>query len=344
MGKQTYAIQLLIFKKSFLFFMDFKTMDYNLRDLRFFETVAELGHLGRAAEMLGRSQPAITKCIRRLESSVGSPLLKREGRGIQLTPVGALLMARARQLLRHAAEVGRELNDFSAGHSGHVRIGGGLITADRVIPDVCTRILQDSPDVTFEIIIATNVSLREELREGRIDLLLGQTAIADQDFSTVPLIKDVVVPVARRTHPIFKRRNRDLDTVLKYRWALPSRSIPSRQWLDIAFSSRGLALPAAHIETNSPPLLPRIIGGADLISFIPRRMISANRHYGLREIAVPEITLQRDFGVTYRQGGYLSPASQRVLALLVSEGKVLFDLPHDRTISPTRTNFRAAVR
>jgi DNA-binding transcriptional LysR family regulator len=122
-----------------------------------------------------------------------------------------------------------------------------------------------------------------------------------------------------------------LDTVLKYPWALPSRSIPSRQWLDLAFSSRGLTLPAAHVETNSPPLLPRIIAGADLISFLPRRMISANRHYGLREIAVPEITLQRDFGVTYRDGGYLSPASRRVLELLVSEGKVLFDVSESRT-------------
>lgn len=326
MGKPSHAIQLLIFRERFLFFMDSKAMDYNLRDLRFFEAVADLGHLGRAAEMLGRSQPAITKCIRRLESSVGSPLFQREGRGIQLTPVGALLMARARQLLRHAAEVGRELNDFSAGHSGHVRIGGGLITAGHVIPDVCTKILEDSPDVTFEIIIATNVSLREELREGRIDLLLGQTAVADRDFLTVPLINDVVVPAARRTHPIFKKRHRDLDTMLMYPWALPSRAIPSRQWLDIALSSRGLTLPVAHIETNSPPLLPRIIGGADLISFIPRRMISANRHYGLREIVIPEITLQRDFGVTYRHGGYLSRAAQRVLELMVSEGKALFGL------------------
>jgi hypothetical protein len=44
-------------------------MDYNLRDLKFFETVATLGNVSRAADVLGRSQPAITKCIRRLEQN-----------------------------------------------------------------------------------------------------------------------------------------------------------------------------------------------------------------------------------------------------------------------------------
>src|SRR5260221_327879 len=61
-------------------------MDLHLRDLRFFEIVADLGHLGRAAEQLGRTQPALSKCIQRLELTVGGALFERAGRGIRLTP------------------------------------------------------------------------------------------------------------------------------------------------------------------------------------------------------------------------------------------------------------------
>jgi DNA-binding transcriptional LysR family regulator len=299
-------------------------MDCNLHDLKFFETVAELGHIGRAASVLGRSQPAITKCIRRLEKTVGSPLFTREGRGIRLTPIGGLLVERARQLLRHASEVGRELTDFSLGHSGHVRIGGGLSAAEDVISDVCGRILAENAGLTLDIVVATNISLREELREGRIDLLLGLIPVADPEFVTVPLASDVVVLAARRTHPLFKRRRYDLETLVQHPWALPTRAIPSRQWLDVAFAAHNVQQPVIHVEVNSPPLLPGIAERADLIAFIPRRMINARKGSALREIPVPEMTLERHFGVTYRKGGYLSPAAQRTLELLVLEGRALF--------------------
>lgn len=299
-------------------------MDYNLRDLKFFETVADLGHLGRAAQALGRSQPALTKCIRRLEASVGSPLFAREGRGIKLTPVGGLLREKTRELLRHAEEVERELGDFSAGSAGHVRIGGGLISADDVIPEVCARILAGSSGATFDIVIAANVWLREELREGRIDLLLGLIPLADPDFITVALAPDIVVPAARRAHPIFRRRRYRPEILLEYAWAVPSREIPSRQWLDTTLLALGHRVPTVHMETNSPPLLPRIIESTDLIAFLPRRMLNAREHPDLREIAVPELTFRRDFGVTYSRHGYLSPAAQRVLDLLINEGRALF--------------------
>ncbi|MDR8424744.1 LysR family transcriptional regulator, partial [Acinetobacter baumannii] len=74
-----------------------------LRDLKYFETVAELGHLGQAADKLGRTQPALTKAVQRLEAAFGSALFDRKGRGIRLTAVGEVLLARAR-LLRGATE------------------------------------------------------------------------------------------------------------------------------------------------------------------------------------------------------------------------------------------------
>jgi DNA-binding transcriptional LysR family regulator len=294
-------------------------MDYNLRDLKFFETVAEFGHIGRAAEALGRSQPAITKCIRRLEAAVGSALLVRDGRGIHLTPTGVLLVERARELLRHAGQVGRELQDFSAGSSGHVRIGGGLSAADHVIPDVCASILAASSGVSFDVLLGPNISMREELREGRIDLLLGLLP-ADPDFVTVPIVQDVVVPAARLAHPAFAGAPVDLDAVLRHPWALPTREIPSRQWWDHALSALGRAPPEVRIQVNSPALLPRIAERSDLIAFMSRQLLRDS----LRELPVPALTLARDFGVTYRRAGYLSPAARRTLDLLVSSGGTLF--------------------
>ena len=299
-------------------------MEYNLRDLKFFEVVADLGHIGRAADALGRSQPAITKCIQRLESSVGGQLFSREGRGIVLTPVGQLLLTRSRELLEKSSEISRELHDFTHGKTGHVRIGGGLISVNDVIPDVCAKLLTKSTGTTFEIVIGPNVQLREDLRAGRLDILLGLIPTADPDFVTTPIVEDIVIAAARRNHPVFKRRDLELQHLLDYAWTLPSAPIPSRMWLDHAFTSRGLPAPTVQIETNSPSLLPRLVSSAALIGFLPRRMLLTGDGRRLREIDAPETVFQRQFGVTYRKGGYLSPAAHRLIDLIVAQGANLF--------------------
>jgi DNA-binding transcriptional LysR family regulator len=65
-----------------------------LRDLRYFETIAELQHLGRASARLHRTQPALTSSIRRLEADCGTALFEKAGRGIRLTEAGKVLTSR----------------------------------------------------------------------------------------------------------------------------------------------------------------------------------------------------------------------------------------------------------
>ncbi len=90
----------------------------DLRDLRYFETIAELGHLGQAAKRVHRTQPALTSCVRRLEAAFGTPLFERVGRGIRLTPAGALLLARAQRLRLAADETAREMEEVARGVTG----------------------------------------------------------------------------------------------------------------------------------------------------------------------------------------------------------------------------------
>jgi DNA-binding transcriptional LysR family regulator len=93
---------------------------------------------------------------------------------------------------------------------------------------------------------------------------------------------------------------------------LPVDTIPSRQWLDAAFRSRGLPTPRVQINANSIPLLPRLIARTDLLSFLSRHTLGeGGRHSALREVPLKETTLRRKLGVTYRKQGYLSPAALR---------------------------------
>ena len=213
-------------------------MDVQLRDLKYFEAVADLGHIGRAADKLGRTQPALTKAIQRLEAMFGGALFERQGRGIRLTAVGEVLLARARLLRGATEEALREVGDFAQGNAGHVRIGSGPIAADHVLPEICNLLLAEAPQTTIDITVAPSTALRERLREGSIDLLIGLMPEHDEAFVTHSIVEDVVVVAARRDHPVFASKKVTMQALLRWRWVLSIDTIPSRQWLDAAFRSR----------------------------------------------------------------------------------------------------------
>jgi DNA-binding transcriptional LysR family regulator len=298
-------------------------MAVNLRDLAYFEAVAELGHLGHAAERLGRTQPALSKSIQRLEESFGTPLFRRAGRGIQLTAVGEVLLARARLLRGASEEAMREVADFAQGNAGHVRIGSGPIAADHLLPALCELLLSEAPRTTIDITVGPSMELRQRLSEGGIDLLIGLVPAPDALFQTHTIFEDAVVVATNPDHPVFDLPAITLDSLLAHAWALPSATIPSRQWLDLVFQSRGLPAPRVQVTANSIPLLPALIARTGLLSFVSRRTLVAASKGALREVPLADTTLLRPLGVTYRRDGYLSPASRRLVSLLQSHGERL---------------------
>ncbi len=299
-------------------------MDLHLRDLRYFEVAAQKGHLGQAAASLARSQPALTKCIQRLEAAFGSRLFERVGRGIRLTPVGEVALARARALRSAADEAVREINDFASGDAGHVRIGCGPVAADYLLPEICALTIADGRKTTIDVQVGPSLELRRHLLDGGIDILIGMTVEGDPDLISHPIVDDVVVVVASREHPLFSTRRITMEGMLSYRWALPGKRIPSRQWLDTAFTAQGLARPQVQIETSSIPMLPRMIAKTHLLSFVSRHTLQLQGTRSLKEVRLRATTLRRSLGLTTRREGYLSPAAVRVIKLLRTRGRTLF--------------------
>jgi DNA-binding transcriptional LysR family regulator len=281
-----------------------------LRDLAYFTTIAELQHLGRAAERLHLSQPALTKCIRRLEAALDTRLFQREGRGIRLTPAGEMLLSRSRLLNATAEQYRREIRDFAEGSVGHLRIGTGATTAEYLLPAVCRRMLQDHPGVTFEIVVGMSDVLRSRLRENQLDLVLGPIVPDDEaEFTRHLLTEDEVVVTASRDHPLLRRKPQLAD-LAECAWVLSAPQVDTHRWLAGAFTAAGLPRPRVQIVTNSISALPRLIASTRLLSFMSKRNLE---HGGigatLQEIPLAETTMRRLFGIVHRRQGYLPPAA-----------------------------------
>ena len=287
--------------------------ELDLRDLRYFEAIADAGHVGRAAGLQHRSQPAMTGAVRRLEAKLGTPLFERAGRGIRLTAAGEALHARARSLRIAATEAVREVADVGSGRAGVVRIGMVPTAARYLMPPLCAHFLADSPDLAFKTVIANNDVLHAALKAGDLDLAVNIAAVVDDEIAYHTIFRDECVVVARRGHAIFRKRA-TLHDLAGYGWLLGSPALATRQWLEHAFRRHRLPAPAVRIETNQMLLLATLIEHSDLLSFMSRRQLGARAP--LREVALRETTMRREFAVGYRKKSYLSPAAVRVLEAL----------------------------
>ncbi|GFM81809.1 LysR family transcriptional regulator [Pseudomonas cichorii] len=292
----------------------------DLRDLTYFDTIAELGHLGRAAEKLNRSQPALTKSIQRLEESFGTRLFQRDGRRIKLTPVGELLQARGKELQQSIAQTQREVRDFASGMVGNIRVGCAATMAEYLMPKLTSALLQRAPDVTFKLVVGQDDLLSESLRSGQLDMIICSLIPDDEQVTSFPILKDEAVVIASEHHPIFKAPMQMSD-LTSYRWVLPPIGVSSRKWLDATFAAHGLPLPVVQIEANSISLLPGLIAQSNLLSFIARESLEFGKNMQhLREVRLEQTTMKRTIGVTMRRGGYLSPAAQSMLQMLRDNG------------------------
>lgn len=286
----------------------------DLRDLRYFAAIAEEGNLVRAAEKMFRTQPALTKSVHRLEQSLNTRLFERAGRGMVLTEAGKLLLARSKQLSILVSDATREIEEFSEGVAGHIRVGCIPTLAEHVLPQVCEELLANHPKVTIRLMVGMNDAQVAALKDGTVDIAIGPNVTADDMLTSEKLMKDEVVVLAGSRHPIFQRTP-SMKALLDYQWVLPSTSVASRQWLDSAFDRHRLPRPAVQISSNVLNMILPLIEKTGLLGFASRVNLQSGRAK-LREVALRETTMHRQIAVTYRTDGYLSPACQKLLAIL----------------------------
>src|SRR5262249_7601077 len=144
-----------------------------LRDLEYFAVIGEHGHLGRAAEALGLSQPALSKSLRRLEQILGVKLVSRTPKGVDLTAEGSVLLLRIRELRLSLQNVAREVAEVSEGRAGHLRIGVGLPVSQRLLAGAFAALLDDAPRTKLTVIGSDNDLMFPALINGELDSIVN---------------------------------------------------------------------------------------------------------------------------------------------------------------------------
>ena len=157
-----------------------------LDQIRTFLQVVRSGGVGRAAEALHVTQPAVTAPIKGLEERLGTKLLERGADGMRPTKRGEILLRHARRLEELADAIERDVVDPTAAE-GLIRISASETIAQTWLPDFVEAIHRRSPRLSIELDVDVSIALRERLLEGRLDLALLLGPLSHADVDNVPL-------------------------------------------------------------------------------------------------------------------------------------------------------------
>lgn len=184
------------------------------QQLEYFQTLASLQHVTRAAESLSLSQPALSRSIARLEEELGVPLFDRTGRTIQLNRYGQLFLKRVNRILNEFDESKKELHDLIHPEHGEVAIGFLHTLGTTLIPDLIGAFRAESPFISFELTQNHSYSLLEHLDAGELDLcLVAEPTEMKFPIQWTPLWSEEIFVIVPHGHPLAKAESVTLEEI-----------------------------------------------------------------------------------------------------------------------------------
>lgn len=176
-----------------------------LRQLRYFQAVAEEGSFSRAAERLHVSQPPLSLHVKTLEDELGVRLFDRSNRGVALTPAGEVFYEETRAVLRRLDQAKVKTQHAGQGEVGTLSVGFVSIAAYGILPLALKRFREKTPRVDLQLHELTTDTQIRELRAGRLDLGIGLGPVDEGDLAFETLDRESLVLAAPVRHPLVPR-------------------------------------------------------------------------------------------------------------------------------------------
>ncbi|MGO4329970.1 LysR family transcriptional regulator [Cupriavidus sp. 2TAF22] len=293
------------------------------RDLEYVLAVSAHGGIGRAAETLGISQPALSKAVQRVEAQIGLPLFERTANGMVPTQAGVQFMERARRIRLEYDDAIKEMQGVRTGEQGILRLGYSPSMPNALVLEACRQLVRERPVAKLRLRRRLARELMDLLIAGELDLAVAPVPMQRaSEFAVQELFDDRLVVVADEAHPLQRRRKLTLADLAREEWLLPEPHIVLRQLVDAAFRERGLAGPNLRIETDfGSASLFHLMRGTRMLSISGGGDEAMLNGLHALDVGVEELDLRRRVGVITRAGAYVSPLAQRMSALLAERSR-----------------------
>jgi len=291
-------------------------MSLDPRQLRAFLAVVGTGSLGRAAEALHLTEPAVSRIVKRLESQLQVQLFERRTTGMELTSFGQALLPYANLLDAEADHAVDEINALRGLDRGTLRIGAVASAAIMILPGVLDRILVRWPGLQIQITEAVEDKLADGLANNTIDIVISGAIPESADIVQAGEQKfsDRYMVIASASHPLQGRKTLSMRDLEGLPWIMPAAEAEPRRLFNSLVSRLGVPAPIISVETRSPAAIKAMVAHTSFLGWLPEPLFRAEQEAGLiLPLPVPEMTVPRHFFVYRRRRNFTSPVMRKFL-------------------------------
>ncbi|AGK08504.1 LysR substrate-binding domain-containing protein [Salmonella enterica] len=289
-----------------------------LRHLHTFVAVAQQGTLGRAAETLNLSQPALSKTLNELEQLTGTRLFERGRLGAQLTVPGEQFLTHAVKVLDALNTAGQALNRKEDASADVVRVGALPTAALGILPAAIGRFHQQQKSTSLQVATMNNTMLLAGLKSGEIDLGIGRMSDPELmgGLNYELLFLESLKLVVRPGHPLLQETI-TLSRVMEWPVVVSPKGTVPRQDAEALLQSQGCKMPAGCIETLSASLSRQLTVDYDYVWFVPSGAVKEDlRQATLVSLPVPTQSAGEPIGILTRVDIPLSTGAQMLIAAI----------------------------
>ncbi|MEH6944061.1 LysR family transcriptional regulator [Bacillus sp. JJ722] len=284
----------------------------DIKQLLYFVTVADLLSYSKAAQKLHISQPSLSNAIKNFEDEVGSPLLERSTRKIELTDAGVILYKKAIQILSQMNILKREMEEVRLTGKGELTIG--MIESVRHwIPRVIHEYQNQFPLMNFKLIeVLSGKAVKESLRKYHTHFIITNQAIHEEDIESIPLYEERLILVLHKDHPLSQKKSITLKDLENEPFIISTEGFQTREDILKAFKIEQVS-PKIKFEIERFETALSLVSESLGITIIPENYLYDPIDESIVQKTIDSSALERTVYLTFMKNRYLVPAVQTFL-------------------------------
>ena len=289
----------------------------DIRDIELIEAVHKTGSLSKACVELSISQPTLSKRLARLESTLGAELFFRYSTGLVATPVAEYVLAESHRARSQMRDIKRHVELMTSLDAGELRLGVGPIVEQLMLPQVLTRFLETTGEVSVSIVAEDDQTLLKLFTDAELDIIVGPFSASEQSTDHIrgfEMVSDHIVAVVRASHPLCGEAITE-STLTQYPLISPKAQGTVRdQNIPAGFNN-------LKIVSDNYDSLRSLTLSSDAICMGPRAVFAAQVQSGdLVELPLP-LSIEWKSALLVKRETYTTPLARHMVGLFESVAK-----------------------
>jgi DNA-binding transcriptional LysR family regulator len=290
-----------------------------LRHLQLLVTLDEMRHIGKVANYLNVTQPAISKTLADFEEGLNIKLFDRTTRGMLPTEAGVCLVKYAKKILNEIASARDDLVAISEGRATRIAIGLLPAVSLSILPNFIARVENEMVSTSINAREGSSDVLISLLRTGELDVMIGNLAAKPLgiEFRTKHLYKDPIVVVVKKGHPLVTKQDLTWTDLSEFPMVLPPEFATTRIVIEEFLLCHQVNLSKRYVESLSTLTNIGVLLATESIGFLSFQLADYFKKANLVDIlplAMKNIYI--DIGLVWYTERKLTPSQLNIILML----------------------------